>query len=113
MASVGYPLSVSYGSLELTDDYPTIVKQAILSALQTELEERSYVPEYGLPRSEFESVSSIVSMMAICRQAISEGLEGYSGVTYDLRGSIGDSGLLTLLVSYQVLETTGRLEVLI
>lgn len=113
MSSLSYPLYITYGSLTLTEDYLSIVRSAILSALQTELEERAYHPDYGLPRVEFESVGSLTEIMAICRQAIAEGLEGYPEVTYELRARINDDGLMELLVAYVVDETSDSLEVLI
>ena len=92
-----YPLEVFRGSLKLTSDYPTLVKNAILSSLNTELEERVFRPTYGL---EFQAVDNLTAIFATIRQAIAEGLENYPEVSFDLKGRIDDSGMVEVVVGY-------------
>ena len=95
-----YPLEVFRGSLKLTSDYPTLVKNAILSSLNTELEERVFRPTYGLDPQEFQAVDNLTAIFATIRQAIAEGLENYPEVSFDLKGRIDDSGMVEVVVGY-------------
>lgn len=106
MSSLKYPLAISDGSVTLTDNYALIVQGAIMSALVTELEERAYRPDYGLPRLEFESVSNLTEIMSICRQTIAEGLVNYPDVSYELRAALTDDGLLDLSILYEIGDET-------
>ena len=107
-----YPLEVSKGSLRLTSDYPTLVKDAIVSSLNTELEERVFRPDYGLDPQEFQAVDNLVTILATCRQAIALGLEDYPDVDFDLRGRIDDSGMVVVWVVYSVADSvSGNVEV--
>lgn len=114
MQGIVYPLEVSKGSLKLTSDYPTLVKNAILSSLNTELEERVFRPIYGLDPQEFQTVDNLVTILATCRQAIALGLEDYPDVDFDLRGRIDDSGMVVVVVAYSVADSIdGKLEVIL
>lgn len=114
MTGLKYPLEASNGGLELVTTYPAKVGQAILSALATELEERVLRPEYGLDPQDFTTISDITMILVTIRETIERGLEDLSGVTFDLRGTINDDGMVAVLISYMVAEgTQGQLEVVI
>lgn len=100
-----YPFEVYQGSIKLTSDYPTLVKNAILSSLNTELEERVFRPTYGLDPQEFQAVDNLATVLTTCRQAIALGLEDYPDVEFDLRGRVDDSGMVEILVVYNVADS--------
>lgn len=114
MQGFRYPLSVDGGSLELEYKYPRLVKNAIVSGLYTKAEERVMRPEYGLEPQEFQSVGNIAEVLASIRASIELALEGYPETTFDLRGSINDSGAIDVVVVYQCQdEPPERVEVTI
>lgn len=107
-----YPFETYQGSLKLTSDYPTLVKNAILSSLNTELEERVFRPTYGLDPQEFQAVDNLATVLSTCRQAIALGLEDYPDVDFDLRGRVDDSGVVEVVVAYSVADSiSGSVEV--
>lgn len=100
MQGFRYPLTISNGSLEVTDDLPKLVSGAILSSILTLREERVFRPEYGRDEQVFDSINSLVDLLGSLRRAIATGLEGYPQVTYELLGSIGDDGRAYIQVLY-------------
>lgn len=101
MTGLSYPLSVANGSLSLTKDYPSLVKEAILSCIWTKQEERVMRPEYGREDSEFISVNNLVDILSSLRQSVQLGLEGYPDASFELLGGIDDNGLVEIQVIYQ------------
>lgn len=99
-----YPLAINGGTLEVTDHYPTIVKNAIKSGLLTQTEERVMRPEYGLNAQEFQSIQNMSDILAEVRSAIAIALEGFSDVSFELRAAINEDGRLDIVVVYQVNE---------
>ena len=95
-----YPLELSGGNLKVQQDYPQLVRNAILSGLYTQEEERVLRPNYGLNDAVFRSISDTVAMLQSIREKIELALETYTGVTFELMGSINDSGLLDVVVVY-------------
>lgn len=95
-----YPLKLDNKGVKVTDDYAQLVKNAIVSGILTKQEERVMRPEYGLESQEFDVVSDIVTTLAKIRDTVTLALEGYPDVSFELRGSINDSGLLDVLVTY-------------
>ncbi len=100
MQGLIYPLRLSGGNLETTKNYADLVRNAIFSGLQTQLDERVFRPEYGLDPQEFQAVSSVVTVLGIIRQTIVDALVGYQDVTFEAKASIADNGLMDVLVIY-------------
>lgn len=100
-----YPLSFdAYGSILLVSDYPERVKQAMLSALLTRLEERVWFPEYGLNDREFRAAYPLPQQLRIIRECLDLALAGFPDVSYLLRGAILEGGKVYVEVLYQVAE---------
>lgn len=104
MLGLVYPLTYdSKGSIETTDDYPQLVRQSLISCLQTLVEERVMNPEYGLNEYEFTSANNLPNILADFRQTINEAvLPDFPDVAFDLRGRLGDDGCLRVRIQYQV-----------
>lgn len=100
MQGFRYPLTISSGSLDITDELPKLVSGAILSSVLTLQEERVFRPDYGRDEQVFTCVNSLVDLLGSLRRAIAIGLEGYPQVNYELLGSIGDDGRAYIQVLY-------------
>ena len=109
-----YPLTVDdFGRLSVVTDYPTKVKQAIVSALLTEEDERVYRPEYGRDVQAFDTSGDVVALLARLRDTLALGLEGYPDVTFELSGSLGDTGALEVEVYYQCPDADGSISLVL
>ena len=95
-----YPLELFGGNLAIQKSYPQLVKNAILSGLYTQAEERVFRPEYGLEDAVFRSVQDTVAMLQGIREKIEVALETYEGVTFELMGGINDNGQMDVIVIY-------------
>ena len=93
MSGLSYPLTANNGSLLIVSTYIDRVGQALLSSLQTRLEERVYRPEYGLDDQEFQTTSRLTDILNTIRQALETGLEGFDDVELDIRGTFTDDGV--------------------
>ena len=102
MSSVVYPLQVVKGSIAITSDYTAIVSQVIKASVMTKLEERVYQPQYGVDERLFSTTEVMPQILADVRRSIDEGLVYFPGVAFELIGSIGDTGILSLEVVYTV-----------
>ncbi len=100
MKGLVYPLALLGGNLETTENYVGLVRNAIYSGLQTQLEERVFRPDYGLDPQEFQAVNSVIIVLGVVRQAIESALEDYSDVTFEAKASIADDGKMDILVIY-------------
>lgn len=103
MSTLRYPLKVHQGTLMLTDDYPTVVADAIVSCIQTWQGERVWVPGYGRDVDILRTVSNIPDVLGQLRASLDTGLTEYQDVSYSLASSLPDgSGQLTVYVEYSV-----------
>lgn len=103
MKAVKLPLQVLDGRVILTDDYPTIVKQNIVSAIVTYQDERVYRPEFGLEDPVFTAIDTVPGMLGLVKTAIAGALaEDFPEVTYTVLGSVNDDGKLDIVVNYRV-----------
>jgi hypothetical protein len=94
-----YPLQVVDGKLVLTDDYPTLVKQAIIHAINTKLGELVWHPELGTGYLVFDrSVPEVLRQM---REALEFSLKSYPQVSFKLYAQPSDTGQLSVLITYQ------------
>ena len=104
MQGLKYPLTIAKGSLVYSSEYQDLVGNAIISSLKTRTEERVMRPEYGREDEEFQSISSLVDILARLRRTILVGLEGYDGVSFELSGWLREDGLLDVSVLYRTVE---------
>lgn len=109
--SLVYPLTVINGKIATTSDYSTIVTQVILASVMTKLEERVFFPEYGVDERLFSTVDVMPIVLVDVRRSIEQGLEEYPGVSFELYGSINDTGVLSIDVVYTVDGTQKQLTV--
>lgn len=100
MASLRYPLQAYKGKLVTTEDYPTIIGDRILAAVQTQLEERVYVPDFGIEDATFKPVADLAAVLSDIRRSVAMALETDPEVAYDVLGSVQDNGSLYILVRY-------------
>lgn len=77
MTCLSYPIRVENGKLAVTELESNKVSEAIQQSLLTFLEERIYVPEYGLDVEILEAVSSTSELEERIRQALEVGLDNY------------------------------------
>lgn len=103
MKAVKLPLHATDGRVMLTDDYPTIVKQNIISAIITYQDERVYRPEFGIEDPVFTAIDTVPGMLGLVKTAIAGALdEDFQDITYTVLGSVNDDGKLDLVVKYRV-----------
>ena len=94
-----YPLEVQNGRLVLTSDYPGRVRESILAAVLTEVEERVLRPDFGRSHLPFDTYQ-IPDILRNCRTAIQTALAVYPGIEFRLSGTPYDDGTLYILVAY-------------
>jgi phage baseplate assembly protein W len=94
-----YPLQVVDGKLKLTDDYPELVKQAIVHTVNTKLGELVWHPEYGTGYLVFDK--SVPEVLRQLREALEFSLKSYPQVSFKLYAQPSDDGRLNALVTYQ------------
>lgn len=98
-----YPLSFSEGgSLAIADTYPRVIRNAILTTLQTLKGEQVWRYQFGIDNHELKSINYLPDTLASIRQAIELTLKDYPETKVDLSASISDNGILRLYVAYQV-----------
>jgi hypothetical protein len=100
---LGYPLALSRsGGLEVVEDYPTLVKQAIFHAIQTIKGELVWYPRSGRDWLVFQSTSNVATILQSLRGSIQDSLEGYPGVNFELLGGFTEENRLSVVVNYRV-----------
>ena len=97
-ASLTYPLCIRDGRLEVSRD-TDVVKDQILSALETRFFERVMQPRYGTPDLVFESHSGVGVVAERTRQTLAQLIPQ---ADFDVSGELADSGVYTLRIQYWV-----------
>lgn len=97
---LSYPLGINaYGDIEVTSDYATQVKQAILSCLYTVRGERVYRDLYGLQPQLF--TTDRLSQIRTVKEALKTISDEYPDVPYRVTGYLAD-GVSIVQVHYSV-----------
>lgn len=106
MSSIVYPLTIEKGTISTLEeelDYPTIIKQAVVQALSTELEERPMFLDYGLDDVIHSSMNNPSEYLSRIEECLGIGLASYPGLTYSVTGFIeDDGGALMVLIFYNI-----------
>jgi hypothetical protein len=103
---IDYPLTYTdSGSLAIADTYPRLVRNAILTTLQTLKGEQVWRYEFGIDDHELKSINYLPDTLASIRQAMELTLKDYPETSVDLSASIEDTGVLRLYVAYQVSDS--------
>lgn len=97
LRGIAYPLAIANGSLVLATD-TDLIKGHIISVLETEPLERVMRPGYGTPDFLFNAVQDIHLIAQYVRQA----LEREIAATFEVTGSLDDSGAGVLSVLWSV-----------
>lgn len=108
-----YPMELDgSGDIKVTEDYPTLVKQAIIHSLNTIRGEMVWYPSQGRLYMVFDAVQDVPATLAEIRQVIQRGLTGYSDVTFQLFSRFDSESQMSVIILYQCpsLDPT-RLEV--
>lgn len=99
---INFPLTIDpiKGNLVIASE-AELLKGHILSWLQTEVRERVMRPLYGLKDPLFNSSGSLQSLLS----EIDSGLKKYvPGASFQVKGSINDSGQVVVLVYWYYLN---------
>lgn len=95
---IAYRLAIKDGQLVTHEDID-LIRDHIISVLETEPYERVMRPDYGTPDFLFQGISD----MNLVAQWVRQGLEReIPGVLFAVQGSIADDGLGVLVVRWAV-----------
>lgn len=97
-----YPLQVANGKLVTTTSYETIVRQHIIHALDTRIEELLMFPEYGTPVAAFASIGNLPRLLSDIKDAVSLSLLLFEDVFIDIQGGFTDDGRVDLAIEYSI-----------
>lgn len=99
-ASLTFPLCVKDGRLEVSKD-ADVVRDQILSALETRFFERVMQPRYGTPDLVFESHSGVGVVAERTRQTLAQLIPQ---ANFEVSGELADSGVYTLRIQYWIAQ---------
>lgn len=100
--TVTYPLTISNGSLQLSQNEDLIL-EAILSVLETRPTERIERPEYGTPDFAFESISNALSIVGRVEASLVDQVDGSENLR--VLGSVVETGVVELQIKYDIDRT--------
>lgn len=102
MAQIKYPISFTNGAIDLTEDEPTKVSEALRHLLQTQIADRLWYPEYGYSPELFQPRQTVTTEVEILKMIIKEYMVDYDFILRQLTGRIDENGRLKLTVVYSV-----------
>lgn len=93
-----YPLTIKNGGLSLSTDFD-LIRQQIMSVLETRPFERIMRPNYGTPDFIFDAVNDV----SIIVERITIALETQiNGPTFAIEGAVNDDGVVTIAVNWSL-----------
>lgn len=98
--SILYPLELDGKDLAITRDYSQIVRQQIVSTLQTKQDELLWYPDYGIPEVVFNA--DLISLIVAVEQALELALANYPQVKCEVLADPRSEGTIYLEVVYTI-----------
>lgn len=111
MSTLKYPITISNGTLVLTQDYEKLIPEVITHTLLTLREERVMQPDFGIPEVTFNLLTDLPGFLRELESSLAFTLKEYPGVSVRLVGFADDSGEIPVTCYWSLDELQGEVEV--